>query len=184
MKEKTIWMKVINFLGELLREASSPTEVKEIENLLNAIIPKEKKEKTERRKSNVIKKNAIKKKDSRLEFTEREKILFLTILSLNKTERKSLWEIGREIRNSSGVPIGTIYSAFENGLEKIQKIYQLKKFPPDELGMALKKLDNFEEVLNILRKKIIYRGKKFRKFFRNQDRLERAEAEQIKQRIN
>lgn len=154
-KEKSVIMKVLNFIGELLKEAESSSEAEEIEMILRALLSLAK---SEKQKSLEIKRKERKPEEEEIKkdtFTEIEKKVILEIFASD--HQKTLPKIAEILE----LPSSTAYSAFENSLRKIKEIYKEGVFPDNEIGKLLKEFSSLEEFLKAVKEKVSYKKLEF-----------------------
>lgn len=154
-KEKSVIMKVLNFIGELLKEAESSSEAEEIEMILRALLSLAK---SEKQKSLEIKRKERKPEEEEIKkdtFTEIEKKVILEIFASD--HQKTLPKIAEILE----LPSSTAYSAFENSLRKIKEIYKEGVFPDNEIGKLLKGFSSLEEFLKAVKEKVSYKKLEF-----------------------
>ena len=158
-KEKSVIMKVLNFIGELLKEAESSSEVEEIEMILRALLSLAKSEKQKsseiKRKERKLEEEEIKEEIKKDTFTEIEKKVILEIFASD--HQKTLPKIAEILE----LPSSTAYSAFENSLRKIKEIYKEGVFPDNEIGKLLKGFSSLEEFLKAVKEKVSYKKLEF-----------------------
>jgi len=154
-KEKSVIMKVLNFIGELLKEAESSSEVEEIEMILRTLLSLAK---SEKQKSSEIKRKERKPEEEEIKkdtFTEIEKKVILEIFASD--HQKTLPKIAEILE----LPSSTAYSAFENSLRKIKEIYKEGVFSDNEIGKLLKRFSSLEEFLKAVKEKVSYKKLEF-----------------------
>ena len=158
-EEKNILMKVMNFLGELLKEAKTQKEVEEIEAILGILLSlaktdKRKKLEIKPEKGKIPEKGKMIKKKKNL-LTEKEEKVILEIFASDGQRTLS------KIAEILGLPSGTAYFAFENSLRKIKELYKEGVFPDSKVGELLKEFPSFEGFLDAVKEKISYKKLEF-----------------------